>query len=415
MNQYFNSMKEEWVSFVSKAITCQSLSGHEEGCADLFLNEMKKMGSECFRDEVGNAVGVIRGTKTGPNILVTGHIDVVPSGNLDAWGKYDPYQGTSDQGLLYGRGVSDMLGGLSAAFFAFKEIKKLVDSGEKLVGNLIFAGVVQEEPAESLGAIYLMKHTLPEYGLGCDLVYLAEPSQGDICLGHRGKVELVVDVHGKVAHSSTPGDGVSALQKALPLMEASYHNFYEAPLHHPAGDTSMAITDVELTPGKTYSCVPDLCRIRIDRRYVPPMTVDDAIGQVQRFIDGLASEDPDFRAEVYMGQNHRVCYTGFEADMPKHHPFWAVDPENEYVNRALKALESVGQHPKKNYWTFGTDGSAFCGIFGITTIGYSCADFLQAHQPKEHVVIDEMIQCIEGYTAILCDVYDMDFSKFKSK
>ena len=42
MNQYFNSMKEEWVSFVSKAITCQSLSGHEEGCADLFLNEMKK-------------------------------------------------------------------------------------------------------------------------------------------------------------------------------------------------------------------------------------------------------------------------------------------------------------------------------------------------------------------------------------
>lgn len=414
MNQYFKKMTEEWVQFASEAIRCKSLSGNEKACADLFLKAMEEMGVECFRDECGNAVGVIRGDGAGPNILLTGHMDVVPAGNPEAWGEFDPFRGTVKDGKLYGRGISDMLGGLSAAFFAFREIKKAVDKGEKLSGDLIFAGIVQEEPAESLGAIYLLEHSLPEHDLKVDLVYLAEPSNGNICLGHRGKVELVIDVHGKVAHSSTPQDGISALQKALPLIEATYHDFYEPVTEHPAGNSSMAITDVELTPGKTYSCIPDLCKIRIDRRYVPPMDLDSVMDQVQRFIDAQKKKDPEFKAEVHPGYNHRVCYTGYEQDMAKHHPFWEVDPENKYVTLSMRVLKEHGQDPVKDYWTFGTDGSAFCGIFKIPTIGYSCAEYPQAHQPQEHVIIDDMIDCIEGYTAILCEIYKIDFGQLVS-
>lgn len=412
MNSYFANLKNAWVEFASQAINSKSLSGEEKQCADLFLDEMQNMGVECFRDKCGNVIGIIRGEHNGPNVLLTGHMDVVPAGDLKAWGNYNPFHATVCDGKLYGRGISDMLGGLSAAFFAFKEIKKLVDDGEHLTGDLVFAGIVQEEPAESLGAIYLLEHTFPEHDIHIDLVYLAEPSKGNICLGHRGKVELVIDVHGKVAHSSTPQDGISALEKAQPLIAASFHNFYEPTLSHPAGKTSMAITDVTLTPGRKYSCIPDLCEIRIDRRYVPPMTLDDTIRQVQRFIDALAEQDPEFKAEVHTGQNHRVCYTGYEEDVQKHHPFWAVNPDNEYVKLSCRVLESLGQHPKTDYWQFGTDGSAFCGIYGIPTIGYSCADDEQAHQAKEHVVIDDMLNCIEGYTAILCEIYGIDFSQF---
>ena len=411
MKQYFADMKDDWIAFTSKAIAAKSLSGQEKGCADLFLDAMEELGIECFRDEVGNAIGVLRGTGSDPNVLLTGHIDVVPAGNPDAWGEFDPFQGKVADGKLYGRGISDMLGGLSCAFFAFKEVKKAIDSGFELKGDLVFAGIVQEEPAECLGAKYALDHSFPEHNINVDVVYLAEPSKGDICLGHRGKVELVIDVHGKVAHSSTPQDGVSALEKALPIITAAYNDFYDPILTHPTGRTTMAITDVELTPGKTYSCVPDLCRIRMDRRYVPPMTLDDVVAQIQDFLDKQAAKDPEFKAEVYPATNHRIAYTGYEADVPKYHPFWSVDFDNEYVQICEKALKSVGQNPGKSYWQFGTDGSAFAGMYHIPTIGYSCANDDEAHQPKEHVVIDDMLSCIEGYTAILCELYGLDFEK----
>ena len=139
------------------------------------------------------------------------------------------------------------------------------------------------------------------------------------------------------------------------------------------------------------------------------MDLDSVIAQVQNFIDKLAKDDPEFKAEVYPGFNHRVCYTGYEQDMIKHHPFWEVDKENEYVNLSMDVLKELGQKPIKDFWTFGTDGSAYCGIYKIPTIGYSNAEYHQAHQPKEHVVVDDMIDCIEGYTAILCKLYGFDF------
>lgn len=408
MNQYFADMKDDWITFASRAIAARSLSGQEKDCADLFLSSMETTGIECFRDAVGNAIGVIRGNTPGPNILLTGHMDVVPAGDLDAWEEFMPFEGKVKNGKLYGRGISDMLGGLCCAFFAFCEIKKAVNRGFTLKGNLIFAGIVQEEPAECFGAKYAVEHSIPEHNLTVDAVYLAEPSKGDICLGHRGKIELVIDVHGKVAHSSTPSEGISALEKSLPVITAAYHDFYEPVLTHPTGHTTMAITDVELTPGKTYSCVPDLCRIRIDRRYVPPMTLDDVLTQIQHFLDKQAQSDPDFKAEVYPSTNHRIAYTGYEADVQKYHPFWSVDETNPYVQICKKALNAVGQYPKMNYWQFGTDGSAFAGMYHIPTIGYSCANDDQAHQPKEHVIIDDMLSCIEGYTSILCEIYGFD-------
>lgn len=412
MNKHFASIEEDYIYLMSKAIAGRSLSGEEKATADVFLSEMEKMGIECFRDECGSVIGIIHGQEKGLNTLLTGHIDVVPQGSEEAWGQFEPFKGTIEEGKLYGRGTSDMLGGLCAEFLAFKEIKKTIDEGTVLKGNIIFAGVVQEEPAESFGTLYLLKHTFPEHNIHADLVYLGEPSDGKLALGQRGKVEVVIDVHGKVAHSSAPQEGINAVEKAQPIIEAAFHNFYEPSLTHLTGKSSMTVTDVMVTPGKMYSCVPDLCEITIDRRYVMPTTIDDTISQIQKFIDALAEQDPEFKAEVHQRFNHRISYTGYKNDVAKQHPCWWVDENNEYVKKSFKALESLGQKPEKTYWTFGTDGSVLCGLYGIPTIGYSFAQMSQAHQAQEHVVINDMLKCVEGYTAMLCELYEIDFSKF---
>ncbi|MBQ9827934.1 MAG: M20/M25/M40 family metallo-hydrolase, partial [Lachnospiraceae bacterium] len=320
MTEYFNSLRDEWIKTMCAAIASKPLSGHEKGVADLLLKGLRDAGIEAYRDDAGNIIGVLRGTGDGPAVMTHGHMDVVPGGNTDAWNGRDPFVPVVENGRLYGRGASDMLMGTVSAFFTIREFKKLLDKGMNMNGTLIFAGVVNEEPAESMGTLHLLEKTLPELGLWPDLVILGEPCEGGIYLGSRGKVELVVDVYGKVAHSSAPWQGISAVGKAMPVMKAVINNMYKKSMtHHKLGFSAMCITDVEVSPGRMYSCVPDKCSITIDRRYVPPFTIQDTIDEIRGFLDYLASRDPDFKAEVHQRFNTRSCYTGLSADVAKQH------------------------------------------------------------------------------------------------
>ena len=416
MKQHFADLEKEWVDLMSAAIASCPLAGEEKGCADLYMEALEEIGAEHFRDEAGNVIGIIRGEGTGPNILLNGHMDVVPAGNLEAWGDVEPFQPQVKDGKLYGRGTSDMLSGLCCQFFAFREIKRMVDAGAKLSGNLIFSGVVMEEPAESAGALWLFEHTLPEHDLSVDLVYLGEPTNGDLYVGQRGKVELVVDVYGKVAHSSAPWQGISAVEKAQPVIQAAFNNFYEPSVtHEKLGFSAMTITDIVVTPGKMYSCVPDHCEITIDRRYVPPMTIESCIEQVQRFLDFLSEKDPEFKAEVHQRMNHRVFYTGKEMDVAKQHAAWMDDLDSEYIKKSFQALESVGQSPKEEFYVGGNDGSIFMGKHGVPTISYSWQQIPLCHQPGEYAVIEDELKEIEGYTAMLCEQFGLDFNKWISE
>ncbi|MBQ9827478.1 MAG: M20/M25/M40 family metallo-hydrolase [Lachnospiraceae bacterium] len=411
MNQYFQNMADEWVAMMTEAIKTRPYSEQEGGVADILIRELEKIGVQNYRDEAGNVIGILKGEEGGPTVLLNGHMDFVPEGNLAAWGGHDPFDPVVEDGRLYGRGTTDMLQGLFSQFFAFREIKRFVDKGGSFKGTLVFSGVVCEEPAESMGAIYLFENTLPKFDIKPDVVYLSEPTAGDLYIGQRGKVELVVDVFGKVAHSSAPWQGISAVEKAMPLIEAVMNNFYKTSVvHEKLGFGAMTITDIEVKPGRMYSCVPDHCSITIDRRYVPPVTIPDTIKEVQDFIDFMAAKDPDFKAEVHQRINFRKGYTGFGLDVKKQHPAWINDADNKYVKRAFEVLRSIGQDPQERYFIGGTDGSITCGVYGIPTIIYSFGDLNLSHQPGEYCIIVNEMKEIEGHTALICDSLGVDLN-----
>ena len=161
-----------------------------------------------------------------------------------------------------------MKGGLAALVFTMKLMKDLRDQGFQLPGDIIFSAVVFEEAAEMFGMEYLCKTTLPQKGLNFDLCYLAEPTGGHVNLGHRGKVEVVVETHGKTAHSSQPWRGINALEKMVPVLDRIFnHMIRDLPYHPELGQCSMTITNIICKPG-TLSIVPDYCEVSIDRRYV---------------------------------------------------------------------------------------------------------------------------------------------------
>ncbi|MFW6149771.1 MAG: hypothetical protein ACOC6D_07925, partial [Atribacterota bacterium] len=87
-------LKKEVVDFTQKIIRIPSFTGQEEELAGVILEKLREFNlDDAFIDEIGNVVGVIRGNteNNGPSILLNGHLDIVPAGNLENWNEYDPF------------------------------------------------------------------------------------------------------------------------------------------------------------------------------------------------------------------------------------------------------------------------------------------------------------------------------------
>ncbi len=416
MLKYVENHKDDYVQEISNEVNIKSLTCQEKELADYFLDRFEKMGAdEVFRDGAGNVVAIFKGEGKGPNVLFNGHMDVVPEGTLEAWAPYDPYKAEIDaEGKIHGRGTSDLKGGMAAQVVTCEAfVNQYISKGNKLPGDLIFLGVVQEEPAEMFGMRYFFEKTMKEHDIKADVVYLGEPSSNRLVLGQRGKVELVVTTYGKVAHSSQPWQGVSALESMSPIISAIYaEDGFDCAPDKTGIKCPITITTCDVYPGGTLSVVPDKCIISVDRRYYPGRTLDDLLNEFKAIFAKLEKENPDFKATVEPRYYEETSYTGYVEKVPKAHPAWQTDPENEYVKLSFEALEEIGQPTEEGYWLFGTDGGITCGEYGIPTIGYSGGPESQAHQPQEWVELEEMYKTFAGYIAMLCKLWNIDVNEY---
>lgn len=408
--------RNDFVEMMKKLISIKSLTCGEKEMAEYLFRELEAMGAEeVFVDTVGNVIAVIRGESGGPSVVLNAHMDAVPEGSVENWAPYDPYTPAVVDGRLIGRGISDLKGGLAAQFYAFKAIHdNVVKKGRKLSGDLIFLACVQEESGGGFGTEYFIDYTMKEKNLKCDVVFLCEPSSGDLALGQRGKVELVVKTYGKCAHSSVPSEGVNALELMVPILHDIFtHTGIELKTDPLLGECIITVTKCVVLPGGQFSVVPDYCEISVDRRYTVDQTIDDLLGEFEAIFKRLKTVYPEFKATVEPRVYDETSYTGYAGKVRKYHPPWITDKNNEFVVKSFKALEKVGQTPKAKYWRFGTDGSTTSAMRNLTTIGYSGATEAEAHQPKESVDIEDMVKTYEGYLAILAEIYGIDLSAFE--
>ena len=407
--------QDEYVEFTKKLVSFKSLPCEEKECAEYILEELKKLDiDDAFIDGCGNVVGIIRGTGAGPHVLLNGHMDVVPEGTTEKWLPYKPYEPAIVDGKFYGRGIADMKAGVASQFYAFKAVSEyLKKTGKKLSGDLVFTGVVQEEPAEMFGMKYFMDKTMPEKNIKADIVYIAEPTGGAVIIGQRGKIELVAKTYGKSVHSSRPHMGINALQLMNPVMEAIFNgegiNLDPDPY---LGETCITITNCTVRPGGNLSTTPDTCEIAIDRRYSTAMTEADLMAEFENIFAKCKEKNPDFKATIEPRYFEETSWTGYTDKVKKWHPAWRVERDNEYVEKAFAALREVGQDPQEGYMVGGTDGSMTCAIHGIPTILYCGASGDTSHQEQEHITLQELMDSYDGYVAILAKDYGIDIAEF---
>ena len=332
----------EMIELAQALVRIPSVSGNEREVAECLADRVKPVFDDVHVDRHGNVIAELAGDRPGPTILLNGHLDVVDAGEMD-----DPWSGRLLDGarwgspgtVLWGRGSSDMKGPVAALVAAAAAVRT-----EGFAGRLILTAVVEEEPGLGVGT----RQATPALQHRPDLALLAEPTNFEICLGHRGKVEFELETRGRTAHSSIPHTGISALL----LMNAFLNVWPELPMpEHPlAGRCTSAITNITTSPGR-LAVIPDRCRLHFDVRFLPGESHERPEADVRRLLERLAATVPDFQYEL----RRRLVM-----------PSYLMPPDHAAVEVLAGVVESViGRTPRRQCYTAGTDGTYLWNEFGI--------------------------------------------------
>ena len=333
-----------------------------------------------------NVIARLKGTGKGKSLLFTGHTDTVPPYDMPG----NPYEVKIADGNMYGRGVLDMKAGLACMMMAMAAIKR---TGIKLAGDLVFGGLIDEE-AKSLGTRAWLQSCseLP------DAAIISEPTDMEVCIGHRGLEWFEFTFHGKTVHGGRQKEGINAIQKATMFINRLENDLIpriEKKTPHPIiGSPSM---NYGLIRGGTQpSTVAGECILQLDRRWIPGENFAETVQEYHQIIDELGAEDPKFKAEI------KVMDISYMDDKYVHEAM-DTDPNEPVVKITEKAIEEVtGKKAVMRSFTAWTDGGLINYYGKVPTIVLGPGELEYAHSATEHIKISTLLPSVLIYTSIAC-------------
>jgi putative selenium metabolism hydrolase len=285
-----------------------------------------------------------------------------------------------------------MKGGLAAMVYG---VKALLDAGIELAGDLYVVGVVQEEPCEGLA----MRVLVEEEGIRPDYVVLGEPSDLQVRVGHRGRLEMRVNVQGKAAHAAAPSLGSNAIHHAARLIfgiELLASRLATDPL---LGQGTLAVTEIE-SLAASRNALPDHCTFVIDRRLTLGETESKAMAEIQNIIN---TEEIDARVEVTNYQ--ATSYTGHECRSRNAFPAWVMPEDHPLVRTAVRSVrDTLGYRPRLGRWAFSTDGTYTAGVANIPTVGFGPGEEGHAHTLNEQIRLNDVVDAARVYARLAVEL-----------
>jgi acetylornithine deacetylase len=236
-----------------------------------------------------NVVGQMKGSGGGQSLMINFHMDVVDA-DPNAWST-DPWAGTVKDGILYGRGACDMKGGAAAALFA---VKSILNAGIRLKGDLLIAGVIEEEGPGN-GTLALQSK-----GVRADGCLIPEPTELALCPCLTGGVYGIITTTGRSSHTTTYWEAENALEKSCWLLrgiEAWREKRRNMPLnllYTYAPDTPAASPLINLvrTDGANIARVPQSVQLWTRATVMPGEDPHVVAAAMEQTILEIARQDP---------------------------------------------------------------------------------------------------------------------------
>jgi acetylornithine deacetylase len=367
------------------AIDLDVLRRHPDHCEEVARDEALGVVGWIGRRAAGGGTGDSAGRSGGRDLLLNGHIDVVPAGDAATW-TTPPFAAVVRDGRVYGRGAVDMKGGLCCALEAARAIRA---AGIRLKGRLAVASVVGEEDGGTGTLASILR------GHRADGAVVVEPTALNVITAQAGSLMFRLTVPGLSAHGCVREEGVSAVEKFLPLftalrdLEAERCGVRPGPAAV-AGDPDSPLYaryrlpwPIEvgtLRAGDWGSSVPGT--LVAEGRYGVAVGEDPVVARAvfEAAIARAAAADPWLVAHPPV-----VEWWGGRFDPA------VTDPEDPLVATLRGAAVAVtGEAPGLEGVTYGADMRLLANVAQIPTVLFGPGDVRVAHMPDEYVPLEDL-------------------------
>ena len=348
---------------------------------------------DCEKYPRWNIVARRAGTAAGDCVHFNSHTDVVEVGKN--WTQ-DPFGGALIDGKIYGRGACDMKGGLAASIIA---AEAFLEEFPDFAGAIEISGTADEESGGYGGVAYLAEKGYFSPAR-VQHVIIPEPLNKDrVCLGHRGGWWAEIETHGQIAHGSMPFLGDCAVRHMgavldkfetdlFPAMAARHTDMPVVP--EGARQSTMNINSIhggqveqaDDFTGLPAHCVPDSCRIVIDRRFLNEEPLDQVRAEVTDILEGLKSRRAWF--DYSLTELNHVLPSMTDRTAPVAATLAAQI--EQVLGRPAEFVASPGTYDQKHIDRIGKLKNCVAYGPGILEL---------AHKPDEYIGVDDMMVSVE--------------------
>lgn len=355
---------------------------HEGRVSDWLAEFFRSIGASHERIEVSpgrdNVIARYESPGADFTVLLDAHQDTVPVEGMTI----APFTPKIADGRLWGRGACDVKGGMAAMLFAFRRLIQEQPAG---AANVVLSCTCDEE-ATIIGITDLVTYWSTANGKSKllknppNVAIIAEPTELDVVVAHRGVTRFKIRTRGRACHSSDPTQGINAIYRMSRLVTALQEYSEQLALtvkaHPLCGSATLSVG--KINGGTSVNIVPDECVIEIDRRVTPGENAERVVADIREFLAARL----DFE---------------FEFDPPWIECAALTDATNaELAKAVLECVKAVdGPHSAVGV-AYGTHASQTCAA-GIPSIVFGPGSIREAHTRDEFIDIGQLEKTAEVY------------------
>ena len=435
--EYIDNQQDEIVEFLSKLIELKPLNqgtrgtGQERAAQDWLRDQLRTAGFEVdywTNDPAANrpsVVAKIKGVGQGRSLILNGHVDVVPvhDDQLHRW-TVNPWKATVKDDEVYGRGTSDMLGGLVSMIWAAKAV---LDQRQGLNGSVF----VESVPGEESGEGFLGTRSCIERGYTAPLAVVGEPTAGEIQPVTCGTFMFDITVPGKDIHTSMKNltiypqrygikhgseigvDAIAKSMKYVALFQELERNWgfrwrhpvlgsggYPVPLDR-QGIGAFSITPALIEGGTYFGSLAGYCKMTC-QVYFPSWIsakevweeIKSAIRSVSAADDWLRENPPILKVDKALEGNEEY-FLWEPSEVPVDHPGCKT--------LAAAWEQATGRRAQFSGFKAVCDATLLSKV-GIPAIIFGPGDLATGvHGPNERISIRSMLECCKAYASLIID------------
>lgn len=343
-------------------------------------------------DKRPNVVALYKGTGGGKSIILNGHMDTMPSGDLSRW-HTNPWEMTDIDGKLYGLGTDDMKGGLSALVLG---LETALTSGFLPKGDIIIESVVDEEGGGN-GTLACV-----DRGWHADAAIIAEGSNMEVFAANRGAWLVEAKIEGVPIHASLRGFGQNAIEKMVKVMQCirELETKWMTTKRHPLlAPPTFNIGYIE--GGVAASTVAQNCTLKFDVEYYPSeidkygvrhlVDKDAIVTEVENYINLMASGDEWLK-------EHPIQYNWYQDCAP-----FETDIDHPLVQTLADISKKITGKRVISGMSAGCDARHLTNIAKVPTVVYGPGTCHNAHVVNEYLPKNQFFEAIEVYAKMIME------------